>query len=272
MLALDFQNTNLYEKKNPPLHHVTISNPSSYFPRLLKENYQIDRYFFPYRKRNYKNSHFHQQPLRLLKISSKTDYRAQNTRTRQANFVSQRITAVPCGVHFMFTVNFRPSSPLLFLTHHVISTRFACIIFKLERKRYLYTGFWRSHHAHKTKILIYPQFIDRLKSAESAPRQKCFAPGAVIFHGRGTRPWKFNFALFRKRPIERLGSVQSNTARLIVVCRPLVFFSFPPLPPLLPFFLPSAYFYPRLREFSPRCFSSPFVLSFSLSLSLFFFF
>lgn len=60
------------KKKNP--HHVTISNPSSYFSRLLKENYQIDRYFFPYRKRNYKNSHFHQQPLRLLKISTKTDY------------------------------------------------------------------------------------------------------------------------------------------------------------------------------------------------------
>lgn len=59
MLALDFQNTNDFMKKrNPPLYHVTISNPSFYIPRLLKENYQIDRYFSLYRKRKSKKFSF----------------------------------------------------------------------------------------------------------------------------------------------------------------------------------------------------------------------
>lgn len=63
MLTLDFQNTNDFMKKrNPSLYHVIISNPSFYIlrllKRLLKENYQIDRYFSLYRKRKSKKFSF----------------------------------------------------------------------------------------------------------------------------------------------------------------------------------------------------------------------
>lgn len=62
MLALDFQNTNLYEKKKSS--SISRNNLKSFLlyskiiKRLLKENYQIDRYFSLYRKRKSKKFSF----------------------------------------------------------------------------------------------------------------------------------------------------------------------------------------------------------------------
>lgn len=191
MLTLDFQNTNDFMKKrNPSLYHVIISNPSFYILRLLKDYWKkiiksIDT-SLSIEKESLKNSHFHQQPPRLLKTSAKTD---QNTRTCQANFVSQRNHRRSTRLYISYSPSIfapppPPPPPFLVHTRHLVSIRFAYTVFKLK-SGYLYTGLCRSRHAHKTKILIYPRFIDRLKSAESRTEAKMFCARGRYF----SRPW-----------------------------------------------------------------------------------
>lgn len=150
----------------------------------MNENYQIDRYFSLYRKRKSKKFSFPPTTSKIIETSAKTD---QNTRTCQANFVSQRNHRRSTRLYISYSPSiFAPPSPPPFLVHtrHLVSIRFAYTVFKLK-SGYLYTGLCRSRHAHKTKILIYPRFIDRLKSAESRTEAKMFCARGRYF----SRPW-----------------------------------------------------------------------------------
>lgn len=127
MLTLDFQNTNDFMKKrNPSLYHVIISNPSFYILRLLKDYWKkiiksIDT-SLSIEKESLKNSHFHQQPPRLLKPPRKQT--RIHARVKPISFLNV-ITAVPRGYTFHIHRQFSPLLPPLLSSYTlVISSRY----------------------------------------------------------------------------------------------------------------------------------------------------